>query len=194
MIEINQLQVVRSNRAICSVEHFSAAPGEHVAVVGSNGSGKTTLLRVLAGLIPDYGGNCQVNVGHQERTYVHQQPLMFRGTALNNVRYGQRHRAGQLPSANELFAQLGLEGLADRPAKKLSAGEIRRVALARALACNPSLLILDEPLADLDAAATSKVSQVLNGLAETTVVIASPVDLPEELRCRTFPMPQSTRT
>ena len=94
MIEIKQLQVTRGGKTICAVEHLMAKSGERLVVVGPNGSGKSTLLRVIAGLIVDYSGQCEVSAGSRERTYVHQQPILFRGSVLSNVRYGQQGRAG----------------------------------------------------------------------------------------------------
>ena len=190
MIQINQLRVVRDGNSICQVDQLSASTGERVAVVGPNGSGKTTLLRVLAGLITDYRGQCQVNVSPRERTYLHQQPFLFRGSVLSNVRYGQQGRAGRSTSPEAWLERLNVGALADRTTDNLSGGEIRRIALARALACEPQLLILDEPLADLDSQATHIVCQVLNGLTRTTIVIASPIDLPAELDCHRFTLPQ----
>ncbi|MCG8449351.1 MAG: ATP-binding cassette domain-containing protein [Pirellulales bacterium] len=185
MIEINQLQVVRNGNTICEVEDLSVTAGEHLAVVGTNGSGKTTLLRVLAGLITDYKGRCQVNVDERQRTYVHQQPLLFRGTVLGNVRYGMPSRTGGASAALEWLNRLDVGALAHRSTKNLSGAEIRRVALARALACQPRLLILDEPLAELDKQAANTVCQVLNDLSNTTILVASPVEPPPELDCQT---------
>ncbi len=188
MIEISQLQVVRNERTICAVGKLTLAPGERLAVTGSNGSGKTTLLRVLAGLEKDYQGTCRVEAGPHARlstrTYLHQQPYLFRGTVLANVRYGERSRAGKNSEAITWLKRLGVEQLANRTTQTLSGGEARRVALARALACNPQLLLLDQPLDDLDPSATEIVCRVLSELPETTIVVASPMPLPA-----TLPMP-----
>ncbi|NOY30471.1 MAG: ATP-binding cassette domain-containing protein [Planctomycetes bacterium] len=182
MIKISQLEVTRDGRAICVVEKLVVTPGMRLVVTGSNGSGKTTLLRVLAGLEKDYRGTCRVDVGHCERTYLHQQPFLFRGTVLANVCYGLRNRAGGgatgNPEAMAWLKRLGIDHLADRTTQNLSGGEARRVALARALACRPRLLLLDQPLDDLDPSAAKTVCQVLGELPETTLVVASPNPLP----------------
>ena len=185
MIEISQLQVVRDGNPICAVEKLTAAPGEWVAVIGANGSGKTTLLRVLAGLENDYGGTCRVGVAPKERTYLHQQPYLFRGSVLANVRYGERGRTGD-SRATAWLERLGIAQLAHRTTRNLSGGEVRRIALARALACRPQLLLLDEPLAELDPTAAETVCQVLKELPETTLVVASPKALPATLPMTTF--------
>jgi len=186
MIKINRLRVDRDGKTICQVDDFTASRGERIAVVGANGSGKTTFLRVLAGLITDFSGVCQMHVDGKQRTYVHQQPLLFRGSVVGNVRYGQRGRAAVSPSATELLDRLGVGALTNRSTRNLSGGEIRRIALARALACRAQLLMLDEPLADLDVEAAAAVCQVLGDLPNTTLLIASPVDPPAELACRRF--------
>jgi len=178
MIDVSNLRVVREGKPICAVDQLSVPPGGRLAVLGANGSGKTTLLRVLAGLARDYSGTCRVTAEHRERTYVHQQPLLFRGSVLANVRYGQRPGGRD---ALEWLRLVGLEHLATRSTRNLSGGEIRRVALARALAVQPRLLLLDEPLAELDNEASETICRVLNDLPRTTIIIASPAPLPGAL-------------
>ncbi|MEM8943629.1 MAG: ATP-binding cassette domain-containing protein [Planctomycetota bacterium] len=188
MIEIENLRVERNGNTLCAVGQLSIAGGEHLAVLGGNGSGKTTLLRVLAGLTTDYQGTCHVAVEQRQRTYVHQQPFLFRGTVLSNVRYGEQIEAGQGSRALEWLDRLGISYLADRTPGDLSGGERRRVALARALAMRPRLLLLDEPFADLDSEASSQLCSTLNDLADTTVVVASPTDVPSGLTKRKIDM------
>lgn len=182
MIHISQLIVEKDSQTICQVEELRVDPGETVAVVGANGSGKTTLLRVLAGFEKQFAGQCNVGATRLQKTYVHQQPLLFRGTALSNVAYAQRN--GTDPQ--QLLSALGIEHLGSRSSLNLSGGEIRRVALTRALATGPKLLLLDEPLAELDPTASDKVCQVLAALYETTIIIASPTPLPDAHGVRTF--------
>ena len=186
MIEISKLQIRRQGNTICRVDRLSIREGEVVIVIGPNGSGKTTLLRVVAGLTTDFHGQCNVRASHRERTFVHQQPLMFRGSVLANVRYGQRDRGGEEGDGLDWLAQLGIAKLATRSTAQLSGGEIRRIALARALACQPKLLILDEPLAELDPTSADTVWQVLNNLENTTILITSPVEVPAALGATRF--------
>ena len=186
MIEIANLQVERDGRRICAVDQLSVAAGGRLAIYGANGSGKTTLLRVLAGLTSNYSGTCHVAVSALQRTYLHQQPYLFRGSVLANVRYGQRNRAGQRPgsedsSASDWLERLQVGHLAERTTDDLSGSERRRVALARALATRPQLLLLDEPLADLDDNASEIVCETLMQLADSTIVVASPISLPDGL-------------
>lgn len=185
MIDVRSLRVSKSGRTICHVPKLTVRPGERLAVIGTNGSGKSTLLRVLAGLEQDYQGQCEVQATRRERTYVHQNPYLFRGSVLSNVAYGLRAR-GQSRSAATKAAlgcleRFGIRELASRRTHNLSGGETRRVALARAVVLNPRLLLLDEPLSDLDAEGIESVCRVLAELPDTTMLIASPTTLLPEL-------------
>ncbi len=143
---------------------LSAMPGEVVALLGPNGAGKTTALRALAGLVPLESGRIMVDgtdisaLPPERRRVgmVFQDYLLFPHlSALDNVAFGPRS-AGASKTASRVIATRWLDrvGLADlggsRPAQ-LSGGQAQRVALARALASEPRLLLLDEPLAALDA-------------------------------------------
>ena len=153
--------------------HLSAEAGEVVGLVGPNGAGKTTLLRALAGLQPldegrvildgqvldDPGAGRHVPAEDRRVGVVFQDYLLFASlSALENVAFGLRSRGTPKAEARRLAAEwlgrVGLDGAAAgaRPAR-LSGGQAQRVALARALATEPRLLLLDEPLAALDASA-----------------------------------------
>lgn len=181
MIEISNLLVQRDGTTICQVEQLSIKRGDRLAILGANGSGKTTLLRVLAGLTKEFSGECRLEVDHRRCTYLHQQPYLFRGTVLANVRYGERTSVGQGSRGDAWLDRLELGHLSERSTVDLSGGERRRVAIARALATQPELLLLDEPLADLDDDAASTVVTALTQLENVTCVIASPTELPAEL-------------
>ena len=143
---------------------LTAAPGEVVALLGPNGAGKTTALRALAGLVRPAGGHIDLDgvrldgLPPEERRIgvVFQDYLLFPHlTALDNVAFGPRCRRVPRRRAREQAAEwLGRVGLAEHVRSKprqLSGGQAQRVALARALAAEPRLLLLDEPLAALDA-------------------------------------------
>jgi tungstate transport system ATP-binding protein len=182
LIRVRDLQVMRAGRAICSVAALDIAPGDRLLVQGANGSGKTTLLRVLAGLERDYDGQCELCVPGTSRVYVHQAPYMLRGTVLDNVMIGLRrngHRRHDLQArAGRLVDQIGLISRLETPASRLSGGEQRRVAIIRALAAAPELLVLDEPFADLDEDGGDAVRSLLASRPEMTVVVAAPGDTP----------------
>ena len=149
---------------------LDAKPGEVVAVLGPNGSGKSTAFRCLAGLLPidggriDLDGEClddpaaNVFVPPERRpvAVVFQSYLLFNNlTALENVAFGLRARgvakAAARARAAEWLERVGLADHAGHRPQALSGGQAQRVALARALATEPRLLLLDEPLAALDA-------------------------------------------
>lgn len=143
---------------------LNAAPGEVVALLGPNGAGKTTALRTLAGLAPLTHGHLRLDGADLRRTppesrpvgVVFQDYLLFPHlTALDNVAFGPRCRGtGKAEARAQAAAWLDRMGLAEHGGAKprhLSGGQAQRVALARALATRPRLLLLDEPLAALDA-------------------------------------------
>ncbi|MFK4023051.1 ABC transporter ATP-binding protein [Streptomyces albogriseolus] len=143
---------------------LTAAPGDVVALLGPNGAGKTTALRALAGLAPLTGGRLRLDGTDLARTppesrpvgVVFQDYLLFPHlTALDNVAFGPRCRGAGKGEARARAAawleRMGLAGHAGAKPRRLSGGQAQRVALARALATEPRLLLLDEPLAALDA-------------------------------------------
>ena len=152
-------------------------PGTHLAVHGPNGVGKTTLLRILAGVIEPSDGTVEGLPPPGRAVLVHQQPYLFRGTARDNVAYALRLAGRDVGEAGPLLARVGAEALADRAARDLSGGERRRVALARALAVEPELLLLDEPFAALDQAGIEAVEDVIHAFPGT-LVVASPGGVP----------------
>ncbi|MBT7862256.1 MAG: ATP-binding cassette domain-containing protein [Gemmatimonadetes bacterium] len=181
LIRVRNLRVVREERPICVVDSLDVAPGDQLLLQGPNGSGKTTLLRVLAGLEQDFDGHCDVQAPTIKRVYVHQSPYMLRGTVLDNILMGLRGngvpRREQPAQARELVDQMGLGSRLMSSATRLSGGEQRRVAIVRALAAAPDLLLLDEPFADLDEGGVDTVRQLLAARPQITVVVAAPGEI-----------------
>ncbi|MFG3257156.1 ABC transporter ATP-binding protein [Streptomyces sp. NPDC048172] len=143
---------------------LTAAPGDVVALLGPNGAGKTTALRALAGLVPLTDGHLRLDGAELNRTppesrpvgVVFQDYLLFPHlTALDNVAFGPRchgvPKAEARAQATGWLERMGLAEHASVKPRRLSGGQAQRVALARALATGPRLLLLDEPLAALDA-------------------------------------------
>jgi zinc transport system ATP-binding protein len=163
---------------------LSVRPGEFVALVGPNGSGKTTLLRLLLGsLEPDQGevrlfGRPPKTVRHRARLgYVPQRPTLaseLPATVREIVRSGRlgdgRWWRPSTPSDREAVAHaissVGLEHLASTPLNELSGGQQQRAFIARAFASRPSLLVLDEPIAGVDAASQRQFRDSLLHLIE----------------------------
>jgi len=183
LIDIENLRVRRGSKTICSVPQFVVERGERFGVFGKNGSGKTTLLRVIAGLERRFAGRCSLDVRKKQIVFVAQSVFLFRGTVLFNVMYGLRaHGLGHTLAesrALQWMDLLGIRGLASASAERLSSGERRRTALARAFAIEPDVLLLDEPLSDMDEEGVGRVKKGLDELAGATVLIASPTGLPE---------------
>ncbi len=170
---------------------LSVSGGEVVAVVGPNGAGKTTLLKIMGLLYRPQRGRVLVKGvdAWASRTaalrlrrsvvYVHERPIMVRGTVLDNVALGLRLRgldgAEVRRRVSAVARALGIEGLLDRDARKLSAGQAQLVALARALAVEPDVLLLDEPFANLDEEWREVVADVIRGYSREgrAVVVVS---------------------
>ncbi len=150
---------------------FSVATGAPTAIIGPNGSGKTTLLRVLMSLVEPFTG--AVAVGGVERAIVFQKPVMLRRSVGENVSFALHAAAHSFDNVavSALLDQVGLSALADRPARKLSGGEQQRLAIARALARRPQLLLLDEATASLDPAQTKIVEDLIARIAASGVKI-----------------------
>ena len=154
------------------IEELTVRRGEVFALLGPTGAGKTTLLRLLTGLeFPD-AGDIQFNGVPLNResplsllhdiTMVHQRPLLLAGSVETNVAYGLRaRRRAPNSKVTEVLTRLGLGHLARCDARSLSGGQMQLVALARALVLEPSILLLDEPTANLDPAHVARVEEVI---------------------------------
>ena len=159
--------------------------GDRLTITGENGVGKSTLLRVIAGLEQSFTGTVETQWNLNQRVYVHQDPIMFHGSVQQNVEFGLKSRGVSKSSckeqAIEMLTRLKCCHLHSSDATRLSSGERRRVALARALVIKPSLLLLDEPFAELDSTGIDAVLQVLESLS-SAILVASPTGAPSLLR------------
>ncbi|MFD1585460.1 energy-coupling factor ABC transporter ATP-binding protein [Halorientalis brevis] len=163
--------------------------GDRVALLGPNGAGKSTLLQLLGGLLdPDggtvrYFGTDQPPGEVRDRVSVCTQnpaDYLFNPTVREDVEYGPAQLDVPPAEADErvdrLADRLGLEGLLDKPPFRLSGGEKRRAALASALATEPDVLLLDEPVSNVDAANRRAILDLLDELAAegVTLVVSTP--------------------
>ena len=165
----------RRSRFELALDELELFSGRVLAVLGPNGSGKTTLLRALAGLLPPAAGRIERGAPGPV-TMVFQHPIAFAGTVAHNVRVALLGRrldaASRELRVEESLAHFGIDALAERRAHRLSGGELRRLALARAFALEPSVLLLDEPFEDLDATAQRALSNDLReAIGETNVAV-----------------------
>ncbi|MGD0028521.1 MAG: ABC transporter ATP-binding protein [Candidatus Bathyarchaeia archaeon] len=190
LAELKNLTKYYGPRMVLNHISMQVYEGEILALLGPNGSGKTTLLKVLAFLLKPDAGETKfqgeiVDEKNSERmrlqsTLVFQRNLLFNTTVFNNVAYGLRVRrvpkieiATKVTEALKIVKLIGFE---KRSAKKLSGGEQQRVALARALVLNTKLLLLDEPMANLDPKNASILEEVIvtaNRELKTTIVLAT---------------------
>ncbi len=164
-------------RRVLTAVDLDVAPGECLVVLGPSGSGKTTLLRLIAGLeAPDAGeillGDAVVSgpdtlVAPHERSlgFVFQTPALWpHMTVAQNVAFGLERAAVAAGRVSDLLAAMEIDDLARRYPDQISGGEARRVALARALAPEPQLLLLDEPLTNLDRALKTRLLELMGRL------------------------------
>lgn len=164
-VELKDIRVSYDNKSnILKDLNLSIEKGELVSLLGPSGCGKTTTLRVIAGLIEPNDGEFLVDNQNLTKVPVHKREfgMVFQSYALfphltikENVAFGLKLRKEKKAAINkrveDILAITGLEELGDRYPKQLSGGQRQRVALARALVIEPKLLLLDEPLSNLDA-------------------------------------------
>src|SRR5213083_988298 len=164
MLELVAVRHRYDGRVVLDIERFTVAPGSGVAIVGPNGSGKSTLLRLLALLERPSEGEVRLDgvavagAGPRRRiTLVEQRPVLLRGTVRENLAFGLQVRGIRRTEVNRrvdsVAGRLGITPLLHRRRHELSEGEVQRVAVARALALEPEVLLLDEPVSSADRAA-----------------------------------------
>jgi tungstate transport system ATP-binding protein len=164
-------------RALSSIT-LSIHAGERVALIGAHGSGKSTLLRVLHGLVPQAEGSFASRAPASRQAMLFQRPHMLRASVRNNVALALWLRGTPWRDARQeavtALGRVGLADLADRNARTLSGGQQQRMALARACALQPEVLLLDEPTASLDPTAKREVETLIADAAQgRTLVFAS---------------------
>jgi sulfate/thiosulfate transport system ATP-binding protein len=186
-IEVRHLNKRFGATVVCDNLSLDIAAGELVALLGPSGSGKTTLLRIIAGLeVPDSGrvlfhgaDATHTDVRARHVGFVFQHYALFAHMSIfENVAFGLRVRPKRTRPAEaeirrkvmELLALVQLEALAERYPHQLSGGQRQRIALARALAVEPEVLLLDEPFGALDAMVRKELRRWLRRLHDTVHV------------------------
>ena len=143
--------------------NFTIKKGQFISFFGPSGCGKTTLLNIISGLDKDFDGSVQTynDPTNSNISYMFQAPRLFPWlTAIENIKYPIKKRKNCEKIAFELIKKIGLEKYKNQYPNKLSGGMQRRIALARAFAPNPDILLLDEPFISID----KKVSNLLRKL------------------------------
>ncbi len=162
---------------------FALEPGATVAVFGANGAGKTTLLRILAGLLRPHAGRAAVLGAELPREayrargrigLLGHEPMLYRDLSVReNLRFHSRLHGVAQARAEELIAQVGLAARADDPLRTLSRGMTQRAAICRTVLHAPELLLLDEPLANLDPGGAAAVEPLIGRSAGPARVLIS---------------------
>jgi zinc transport system ATP-binding protein len=170
--------------------NFAIAEGEFAAIIGPNGGGKTTMLELMLGLLEARTGSVTIfgqtpSAARGRMGYMPQHPRLdpqFPVTVVDVVlmarlsggwKFGGYRRADREAAASALES-VGMTGLRDRPFSELSGGQRQRILIARALASEPKLLLLDEPSANLDPSIQDELYELLHRLNETlTIVVVS---------------------
>ena len=178
-LSIRNLALKRSGATVLHDVSLDVAQGELLVVIGPSGGGKSSLLRCLNRLNEIDSGAIQldgrsiydmpVTELRRQVGMMFQKTAAFEGTVADNIAFGAMLQGETLSRAAilDLMAQVSLEAeLADKPAAELSGGQEQRLAIARALSLNPSLLLLDEPTSSLDPIATNHVEETLMRLRE----------------------------
>ena len=166
LYKLENLQRIHGIRTVLNIESLEITPSTIYTLIGPNGAGKTSLLQILAfldkpssgrmsfnGQAVKFNENCLHGLRKQV-VLLDQSPILFTGTVYKNVEFGLKVRkiSGEIRKQRieEMLELVGMEQFADYDTQGLSGGEIKRVALARALAVNPDVLLCDEPTANVD--------------------------------------------
>lgn len=171
LAEARALVFAAGGKRIVDGIDLTIRPGRRLVVMGANGAGKSILLRLLHGLLAPAAGSVTWRgkpldrAARSRQAMVFQRPVLLRRSVLANLRFALAVRgfggAERVWREQEALELCRLGDLAQRPARVLSGGEQQRLAVARALACQPELLFLDEPTASLDPASTDAVETLI---------------------------------
>jgi heme exporter protein A len=180
-LEATDLACVRGGRQVFSGISFTIKAGEALVITGPNGAGKSSLLRLLAGLVRPLGGTLVLDGGDPELTVAeqahylgHQDALKPALSVTENLDFWVRFLGAQAVELTGTLAKVGLAGIAALPAAYLSAGQRRRLSIARLIAVTRPLWLLDEPTSALDVAAQAMLAELMRAhLAGGGLIIAA---------------------
>jgi thiamine transport system ATP-binding protein len=192
-LDIDNVSVSFGDTVVLQDVSLSIASGETVALLGPSGSGKSTLLRVIAGIIAPNAGRVIIDGSDVAHTPTHlrgvgmvfqDNQLFPHRSTLDNVAFGLKMagngRSQRHAISNDWLERVGLAGFANRRVTDLSGGEAKRVALARTLAANPSVVLLDEPLTGLDRDLHDRLAdelvEILTNAAVTSLLVTHDPD------------------
>ena len=166
-LEGSDLACIRGGREVFGGVSFALAAGEALLVTGPNGAGKSSMLRMIAGLVRLAAGRLELKDGDPELTLAeqahylgHQDALKVSLTVAENLAFWVHYLGGDT-SVLEALAAVGLEGVSDLPAAYLSAGQRRRLSIARLVAIHRPVWLLDEPTTALDRPAQDSLARLM---------------------------------
>jgi heme exporter protein A len=166
----SDLACIRGGRQVFSGVSFTVGTGEALLITGPNGAGKSSLLRLLAGLLrPSNGslglddGNPELTIAEQAHYLGHQDALKPALSVWENLDFWVRFLGGTVPDLAAPLADVGLGAIASLPAAYLSAGQRRRLSIARLIAVKRPLWLLDEPTTALDVTAQAMLAELMRG-------------------------------
>jgi ABC-type sugar transport system ATPase subunit len=164
-LEIQNLKQVFNRQEILHSLNFTVNDGEFLSILGPSGCGKTTILRILIGLLPPTSGRIikdgnditavppsKRNMGIVFQNYALFQNMSVLGNVEYALKFNKELKSRSRAIARDIIAQVGLSEHIHKKPWKLSGGQQQRVAIARTLACNPEIILFDEPMSALDAA------------------------------------------
>jgi heme exporter protein A len=171
----------RGGRDVFAGLSFAVASGDALTVTGRNGAGKSSLLRTIVGLVrlaqgrlSLEGGDPELTIAEQAHYLGHQDALKPSLTVAENLRFWAGFLGTQAPDIHPALAAVGLDELADLPAAYLSAGQRRRLSIARLVAVKRPIWLLDEPTSTLDASAQDRLAGLMQAhLAEGGLIMAA---------------------
>jgi tungstate transport system ATP-binding protein len=177
-VNLQDLRLVVGGKLRLKIQQAEFDPEMPTMILGPNGAGKSLLLRVLHGLTLPQGGRISfpANLGQQHhQAMVFQRPVLLRRSVMENVAFAlraggtDRHQARDI--ARHWLERAGLGDLGEAPARRLSGGEQQRLAMVRALACDPKLIFLDEPCANLDPRASVQIEHLIKAAIKAGVKV-----------------------
>ena len=198
LVNLHDVHVRLAGRDVLTGVDWQVVAGELVALLGPNGAGKTTLLRTMLGLIPAHRGTVRIQesppqsarrlIGYvpQKHQFAWDFPLTVEETVLSGripvMGFLKRPGVRDWKAVRRAVERAGLSELRNRPLGELSGGQRQRVLLARALATDPQVLLLDEPFTGVDVPTQQMLSELYRGLAEEgRALVMSTHDLPGAL-------------
>ena len=185
------ISCTRGGRTVFTGVGFDVGAGEALAITGANGAGKSSLLRILAGLLPLAGGCIhyaenvsELTLAEQAHYLGHRDPFKPALSVRENLTFWQRYLGGPASDIEHALTLVGLDAIGHLPAGYLSAGQKRRLSIARLIAVKRPIWLLDEPATALDAAGQSAFIAIMQSHLDGGGLIAAATHVPLGITAR----------